>query len=1550
MRFRWLPAVALLAVLVIFPSEGFPETYRVGAGVEDITPAYPIRMTGYGSRAFESSGIEQNIFARALAIRDENSQEPAVICTVELLGITPELRQAVLAEVKKSTPLANERFVLAATHTHTAPCVNGVCPLILGDTIRPQEQERIDRYTRDLVPKISKAIVQALSNMQEATLSFGRGRLGFAVNRRVLKEGTWAGFGINPDGPVDHQLPILVAKDKAGKVLAVVANYACHCTTFGGRFNKIAGDWAGSASAAIEKEYPGSVALVTIGCGADANPEPRDGENAADHAQKHGEALAREVKRLLAGELRPITGPIEGKFTTIKLPFDRPRTEAEWKTLAEQKNQTGVYGKYFLEKHRQNAVPTELDYAIARLTFGEDLAMVFLAGEVVVDYSIRLHGEFDGDRLWVSAYANDVPCYIPSRRILKEQGYEADRSMEFYRRPNRLSPAIEDLIVDTVQKLLPQKFYSQEKQAEFPPPKSPNEALSSFKLPQGLKLELVAAEPLIADPVAFDWGMDGSLWVVEMGDYPNGIDGKGKPAGKVKHLTDTDGDGVYDQAATFLKDLPFPTGIKVWRDGVLVTAAPRILFAKDKDGDGATDEVKTLYEGFGEGNQQHRVNGLRWGLDNWLYVANGDSHGEIRSTKTNAKVDVRKRDLRIRPDTGQVEAISGNTQFGLSRDDWGNWFGGNNSNPMWQYVLDQRYLDRNPHVVPPETRAMVSEQPGAARVYPISRTLGRFNDFHTANRFTSACSPIIYRDDLLGKEYAGNAFVCEPVHNLVHREIVSQEGVRFLSRRAESEQNSEFFASTDNWFRPVMIRTGPDGALWIADMYRFIIEHPEWIPEHQQRKVDLRAGSDRGRIYRIVPENGARPVPKLNELSAEKLVNVLRSPNGTLRDMAHQLLLWSGDRNAVPLLEQLLAENSNARARLHALCVLAGLDTSNEVALRESLQDHDPQVIRHAVRLSEERVNESSSLGSQWALLAATKDPLLKMQVAYSLGEWKTAASGPPLARILLSADGDPYLIAAAVSSLHEKNLEAVVETCLEESKGRPAPAFLLPLLQTAIGQKRGDLVERMILNFLPGAETISAKDLKAGQTLLSGLASQTSRLNALLETEPELRQRLNQYNAGALELALNESAAVGERALAVRYLGLGLGGRSESLSKLADLINLTTPIEIQVPVVESLGRLGNDRTFERLLGTWQRLTPPVKKALLAGAERSSDRQRLLLKSIEAGEIAAAELDVSFKQRLLEHRNPAVRELAQKILGTSAARKDVLAARQSALELPGDGSRGKQVFQKQCSQCHKVGETGHAVGPDLASLTNRSPQALFVAILDPNAAMEDKFAQYIALTTEGITHTGQLVNESANAITLEAAEAKRVELLRTDIEEFRSTGKSLMPEGLEKELSDQDLADVIAYVGEIGPEPRSFAGLVPRIIIQEREAIRLPASAASLYGEMISYRAKYENLETWGSPSDRAVWKVQVKTPGRYKVELDYSCDPLHAGNRYRLSAGNQSLEAAVQSTGSWDLFTVHTLGSVDLTAGPTSIQIQGTGPIRRESLMKLRAVHLVPE
>src|SRR3989442_172605 len=440
-----------------------------------------------------------------------------------------------------------------------------------------------------------------------------------------------------------------------------------------------------------------------------------------------------------------------------------------------------------------------------------------------------------------------------------------------------------------------------QKSVESPPPKSPEEALAAFRAKRGFAVQLAVAEPLVVDPVAIDWSADGRLWVVEMRDYPMGMPdssvapevrrgtssppphvGGYRPGGRVKVLEDVDGDGKYDKATVFLDDLPFPTGITAWNKGVLVCAAPDIIYAEDTNADGKADLVKKLLTGFATENYQARVNSLSLGLDNWIYGANGLIGGAIHGIAGGKEINISGRDFRMHPDTGEFEPASGLTQQGRARDDWGNWFGCDNSTLLWHYPLSDHYVRRNPYFAAPEPRLFVPGDSDPNELFPTSRILERFNDPGAAGRTTSACGLGIYRDDLLGTDYYGNAFICEPVHNLVHRLVLRSEGVTFKGYRAPDLPQSEFLSSRDNWFRPVQARTGPDGALWIVDMYRFVVEHPRWISPERLAKLDVRAGDDRGRIYRVYPrDKKLRPVRDLTAISPRELAAMLTTPNGT---------------------------------------------------------------------------------------------------------------------------------------------------------------------------------------------------------------------------------------------------------------------------------------------------------------------------------------------------------------------------------------------------------------------------------------------------------------------------------------------------------------------------------------------------------------------------------------------------------------------------------------------------------------------------------------------
>jgi hypothetical protein len=455
-RSVWSRLVALAALAA--PAVAAADQVPVGVSVVDITPDYPIRMVGYESRKTESEGIASRLKARALAIGSDDSAEggPVVMVAVDNCAVGSKFTEDVAGRLSRKVKVPRERFVVCSTHTHCAPGLSTGLDFIFGNPLPVAEREHIDRYTRELTDAIEKAALDALAARSPASLAWGQGQAGFAANRRVLKDGRWVGFGVNPNGPFDHSVPVLRATDDAGKLKAVLFGYACHCTTLGGDFNKICGDWAGYACDEIERQSPGAIALAIIGCGADANPEPRRG---LDDAKQHGLAAGREVDRLVKSALTPLPVRIQGRIRRIELPLESLPGRAKLEEQTKQRGAAGFLARTLIERlDRSETLPTNVPYVVQTWCFGDDMAMVFLAGEVVVDYALRLKWETDQTRLWIAAYSNDVPCYIPSRRVLSEGGYEADFSMTYYGHPSRLAPATEDLIVQAVHAILPAPF------------------------------------------------------------------------------------------------------------------------------------------------------------------------------------------------------------------------------------------------------------------------------------------------------------------------------------------------------------------------------------------------------------------------------------------------------------------------------------------------------------------------------------------------------------------------------------------------------------------------------------------------------------------------------------------------------------------------------------------------------------------------------------------------------------------------------------------------------------------------------------------------------------------------------------------------------------------------------------------------------------------------------------------------------------------------------------------------------------------------------------
>ena len=956
--------------------------------------------------------------------------------------------------------------------------------------------------------------------------------------------------------------------------------------------------------------------------------------------------------------------------------------------------------------------------------------------------------------------------------------------------------------------------------ADQPLPKSPEESLAYIQVRPGFKVELVASEPLVKDPIAFEWGADGKLWVVEMGDYPLGVDGKGKAGGIVRFLEDTDGDGRYDKSTVFLEGVNFPTGIYPWGKGVIVSTAPEIFYAEDTDGDGKADIRKALFTGFNEGNQQHRANGFDYGLDNWLYGANGDSGGTVKPADGLARatpagsstVNLRGHDFRCQPDQGRFETVAGQTQFGRHRDDWGNWFGNNNPTWLWHYFLPEHYLARNPHLAVKTTRQILANYADSSRCYPISRTAQRFNDPAQANHVTSGNSATPYRDELFGPGFDDSVFISEPVHNLIHREVLEPDGVTFTSHRPADEHKTEFLRSSDNWFRPTMLKTGPDGALYIADMYRLVIEHPEWIPQGIQQRLDLRAGSDKGRLYRVYPEGAKlRKIPNLAKLDMRSLVAALDSPNGWQRDTAERLLLQRKDTLAAKLLEKLAADSARPKARLQALATLGALGAIRPEALSLALKDSTPAVRRYAVELIEpflprqtggnsQRRNLTSREIAQVLGLVDDPDPRVRQQLAFSLGEW----NDPRAAHTLLRLAADARLETAVMSSAPRHVGQMLAEAFPSSNGSTPNASLLEQLLglAAALGDKTA-FAKALAEISQPHNGAYLSWQFTAMAGFLDALDRQKLALNDFQEAgSANLKTvKLEGLFAAARSRAADSAAPERERVDAIRLLGRGVSEQQSDLDRLGTLLRPEVPVAVQDAALSSLKRSSALHVGEIILAGWKGYGPGLRTEALNALFSRPSWLEALLSSIERAAIPTAGIGTIYQQKLLTHADPSVRQRAKKLFSsTPADRQQLLKEYRVVEKLKGEPAKGAALFRQNCSTCHRFKGEGHEIGVDLNTMADKPVQTLLVAILDPNQAVEARYVNYTAVTKGDREISGIITAETGTSLTLRSPGGNEEVILRSDLKQLTSSGLSLMPEGFEKALPPQEIADLIAYI------------------------------------------------------------------------------------------------------------------------------------------------------
>jgi putative membrane-bound dehydrogenase-like protein len=958
--------------------------------------------------------------------------------------------------------------------------------------------------------------------------------------------------------------------------------------------------------------------------------------------------------------------------------------------------------------------------------------------------------------------------------------------------------------------------------SEDRPALSPAEALASFVAEPGYRSDLVAAEPLVQSPVAIAFDERGRMYVAENRGYPDPLEGEppASPRGVIALLTDTDGDGRYDRRSDFATGLTYPNGVLPWDGGVFVTVAPDLLYLKDTDGDGVANERRVVLTGFNTNRTaQIRFSHPTMGPDGWIYMTAGLNGGRVSSPAhpERAAVEFTSSDSRFNPRTGEFQLVGGQGQFGLTFDDYGRRFICANRNPVWHVVLDPQQLKRNPNLAFSDTVQEVSAVGAQARVWPISRDLTTASFISTlmntphVGTFTSASGVHIHRGDALPEGHRGSVFIAESAQNLIQRQLLEPHDVSLRSRPAR--EGVEFLASRDTWFRPVFLSDGPDGALYIVDMYRKDIDHPAYVPEASRRLFDFSAGSARGRIYRMAAKNRppVRGSAELADASVATLVSNLEQPNGWRRDTAQRLLI---ERNAqaaeAPL--RALAAAGGEPGRLHALWTMDALGVLNDEAIVRALHDPRAPVRENAVRLAERRLPDSRRLLDALLPLADDSDARVRLHVALALGAVEEPRGIAVLAAIARRDGASKWVRAAVLSSVRTR-----ASAFLDAFEGSPAT----PEVRAAVMQDLGRLFgaaespERCLALVTEIADPAAEPSWQpaalagvAGGLRTRGIASTgQSALMALVSADTAearvARDRVAKLMLRAGVLALREGAPAEQRLSAIELLGHGAW--SASGDTLLRLLEPQREGAIQIAAIRALAQLPETEAAASLLqpSRWQAYTPQLRDAVLTTLLSEERLIAVLLDAVARHDISASALGASRWRRLAAHRNPVIRQRAAALYDADDAGTAMQAYERKLPEVlaqTGDSVRGAVVFAKNCVACHTSHGSGGRVGPDLSGIRNQPADALLLHIVFPDYEITPGYEAYTVQVSDGRTIVGRLESESPNSVTLRDGTGQSHTIVRTDIRSMSAATSSLMPAGLDQAMTSAELADVIAYL------------------------------------------------------------------------------------------------------------------------------------------------------
>jgi putative membrane-bound dehydrogenase-like protein len=971
---------------------------------------------------------------------------------------------------------------------------------------------------------------------------------------------------------------------------------------------------------------------------------------------------------------------------------------------------------------------------------------------------------------------------------------------------------------------------------------APEVSLGMIELDADFSIQLLAHEPVVIDPVDAAFDDQGRLWVVEMRDYPYPTGGT--PTGSVRILSDNDGDGRFDTAAMFADQLNMPTGIAIWKDGAVVSMAGQVVWMRDTDGDQKADTRQVWLEGFAKENEQLRANHPRLGPDGWWYIASGLRGGSIVvgkdfATSSSAPLMLGSRDVRFDPTTGQLEAITGPAQFGITFDPVGNRIFCTNRNPAIIVRFEQADLIGNP---------LAGLVPSVVDVIPSgeqSRVFALVNAWTTSNlhagQFTAACG--VHFHDF--NEQAKNStdpnrpsmtriFTCEPTGSLVHcSEFIDH--ISATTRASTSYTNADWLASRDPWFRPVNVIATPDNGVAILDMHRAVIEHPDWVPDELKKRLDERWGNENGRIYHVnrksLPERGSllstlralRENP-LGKRTSEELANLVLSDNAWMRDTARRLIVERNDSIALDALHSATTKNDvSPAAQIQAIYLASRIGNQIPktvgVHIKRAItgQSVNESVLIAAIRASRPSVPYSVEPKLILELAEKSTDVDVFCECLRTIGtcdmssvtDWEdrltprlvehfSVIRGDALATLIVNA-GSAYrarpgrLLQAILNGvsknalLREPQIDAIF---LADAGSKLAMACL---------EKLPDSRAEQVANVLPPISL-------AVHLQKSNPASTAVALSAFSEflKKPGM---VNFNNDQTLNTVWDSIRAIAEDE------SVGIQIRNQSLAALARspreqdrnlLLRLVQDAElpVQLAALRAWSTTDDQACDQYLLESLRRSSPKFQLIALELIAQKQPRLNALAKMVAEGEVPAKQIGaIELKKLVTRAKDEAKKQLTMAMDSlVNYDRAKVLATYQPCLELKAEPMHGKAVFAKHCAGCHKIDNIGVQVGPDISDLRTQQPSQILTSILDPNRVIDNNYFRYTALTDDDQVVDGIIAEETVDTIVIRGQNNTRSVLQRAKLQELKATGISMMPEGVESQIDLQAMADLIAFV------------------------------------------------------------------------------------------------------------------------------------------------------